>query len=71
MLAEKGSRGSTLAFIDAWTGERDRALEIISILLSSPGPFGFPGYFKLDLSRDSLRGDPRFEDLLKQAAKPL
>ncbi len=59
----------TLALVYAWTGERDRALQTISILVSSPGPFGYPEFFKLDPSFDSLRGDPRFGKILAQAPR--
>ncbi len=49
-----------LAWIYAWTGERDLAIEQLEIVAKIPhGPTY--GELRLDPVWDSLRGDPRFE----------
>ncbi len=64
---------SNLAWIYAWTGERDLAIEQLAIVAKIPCG---PTYGELRLSPvwDSLRGDPRFEKIVaslapKQVAK--
>jgi tetratricopeptide (TPR) repeat protein len=58
---------SNLAWIYAWTGERDLAIEQLEI--STKNPAG-PTYGMLRLSPvwDSLRGDPRFEKIVASLA---
>jgi tetratricopeptide (TPR) repeat protein len=58
---------SNLAWIYAWTGERDLAIEQLEI--SAKNPAG-PTYGMLRLSPvwDSLRGDPRFEKMVASLA---
>jgi TolB-like protein/predicted Ser/Thr protein kinase len=58
---------SNLAWIYAWTGERDLAIEQLEI--SAKNPAG-PTYGMLRLSPvwDSLRGDPRFEKIVASLA---
>ncbi len=58
-----------LALVYTLTGERDRALETIRILVSNAGEWSWPEYFKLDPSFDSLRGDPRFAQILAEGSK--
>jgi tetratricopeptide (TPR) repeat protein len=56
--------GSSLAFVHAWTGDKDRAIAEYSRLLRLP----FSGLNVHEMKRDPtyhpLRGDPRFEALL-------
>ena len=50
-----------LALIYAWTGEKDLALEQLSVAASLPNLFLSYGYLRLHPYWDPLRGDPRFE----------
>jgi serine/threonine protein kinase/Tfp pilus assembly protein PilF len=61
---------SGFALICAWTGERDLAIEQLEAFEKIPGG---PSYGDLRLSPvwDSLRGDPRFEKVMAEAAKPV
>jgi serine/threonine protein kinase/tetratricopeptide (TPR) repeat protein len=59
----------TLATIYAWTGEKDLAFETLFTLVKVPHGLSY-GDLKLDPAWDNLRDDPRFGDLLAQAAKP-
>ena len=59
-----------LALVYAWTGERDRAIEQLEILAGMPSNVSF-GELHFSPCWDSLRGDPRFEQLIeKLAPKP-
>ena len=59
-----------LALVYAWTGERDRAIEQLEILAGMPSNVSF-GELRFSPCWDSLRGDPRFEQLIeKLAPKP-
>jgi tetratricopeptide (TPR) repeat protein len=49
-----------LALIYAWTGEKDLALEQLSVAARIPGDLSY-GHLRLHPYWDSLRGDPRFE----------
>src|SRR5215475_4056760 len=49
-----------LALIYAWTGEKDLALEQLSIAAGLPCRLSY-GYLRLHPYWDPLRGDPRFE----------
>jgi serine/threonine-protein kinase len=58
---------SNLAWIYAWTGERDLAIEQLAIVAKIPcGPSY--GELRLDPKWDSLRGDPRFEKIVASLA---
>jgi serine/threonine protein kinase/Tfp pilus assembly protein PilF len=68
-----------LAIIYLWSGDRDAALQQLSEASKLPvwpsiGPM-FPGLtageLKLDPVWDELRGDPRFEKVIAEAAKPI
>jgi len=61
---------SNLAWIYAWTGERDLAIEQLAIVAKIPcGPTY--GELRLDPKWDSLRGDPRFERIVSSLAPKL
>ena len=55
-----------LAFVYAWTGDKDRAIAELARLLNMPFPLGAPDVHVLRVSPSfsPLRGDPRFEALL-------
>jgi hypothetical protein len=56
-----------LAMVYAWVGEKDRALE--ELARSAELPCGITyGELKLMPQWDSLRGDPRFEQILANLA---
>jgi serine/threonine protein kinase/Tfp pilus assembly protein PilF len=57
-----------LADIYAATGEKELAFELLSTLVKGPGPLGYGG-LKFDPRWDSLRSDPRFDELMARAAK--
>jgi len=57
-----------LAQVYTWTGERDRAIELVQRLMSMPG-YLTAGYLKTDPAWNPLRGDPRFEKLAATPAK--
>jgi len=58
-----------LAQIYAWTGEHDRAFELLDHLLQVPSSLTVP-VLKLDPVWDALRNDPRFQALIdKYVAK--
>jgi TolB-like protein/Flp pilus assembly protein TadD len=56
-----------LAVINAWTGEKDLALEQLSIVASIPSHVSY-GYLSLHPYWDPLRGDPRFEKIVNSLA---
>jgi TolB-like protein/class 3 adenylate cyclase/Flp pilus assembly protein TadD len=58
---------NNLALIYAWVGEKDLALEQLTISATSPGGISY-GELKLEPAWDSLRGDPRFEKLVADHA---
>ncbi len=58
---------SNLAWIYAWTGERDLAIEQLEIVAKIPGGPTY-GELRLDPVWDSLRGDPRFEKIVASLA---
>ena len=49
-----------LAEVYVWTGEKERAMEIMEKLVCFPGYVAY-GYLLRDPIWDPLRGDPRFE----------
>ena len=58
--------GRTLAVVYAWTGDKDRALAELTRLLRVPfGYYGSVHDLRVDAAFAPLRGDPRFEALLK------
>jgi tetratricopeptide (TPR) repeat protein len=56
-----------LAWIYAWTGERDLAIEQLEMVAKIPGGPTY-GMLRLDPVWDSLRGDPRFEKIVASLA---
>src|SRR5436190_5948285 len=56
-----------LAQIYAWTGEKDRAIEQIAAVERVPNTLSY-GILKLHPYWDSLRGDPRFEEIVASLA---
>ena len=62
---------TNLALVYAWTGERDRALEQLEIVAKIPvGGGSSPTYgdLKFNPCWDSLRGDPRFDQIIHSLA---
>jgi tetratricopeptide (TPR) repeat protein len=55
------------AVICAWTGERDLAIEQLTILAKIPAGVSY-GEIRLDPFWDPLRGDPRFEQIVVSLA---
>jgi serine/threonine protein kinase/tetratricopeptide (TPR) repeat protein len=58
-----------LAIIEAWSGERAAALKHLSELEELPSSPSY-GELRFDPIWDDLRGDPQFEQVIAQAAKP-
>jgi TolB-like protein len=56
---------TSLAMIYAWVGEVDSAIERLAFLAKTPGGPHY-GQLKFDPAWDSLRGDPRFAEIVKQ-----
>jgi hypothetical protein len=56
-----------LALIYAWTGEKDLALEQLSVATKLPGYLSY-GELRLHPYWDPLRGDPRFEKIVASLA---
>lgn len=52
-----------LAQVYTWTGETDKALELVRQLMNIPGYLTY-GYLKVDPSWDPLRSDPRFQEFV-------
>jgi len=59
-----------LALAYAWSGQRDQAIEQLSAVVKVPNGPTY-GDLKLDPVWDSLRDDPRFDQLMAEAAKPV
>lgn len=55
-----------LAQVYAWTGEKERAIELIQKLLTIPGYVSY-GYLLIDPAWEPLRGDPKFDGVLERA----
>jgi hypothetical protein len=53
-----------------WIGQRDNAIEQLSLLVKEAGKPSY-GELKLDPLWDPLRGDPRFEQIVEEAKKPV
>jgi TolB-like protein/class 3 adenylate cyclase/Flp pilus assembly protein TadD len=62
-----GDIAINLAQIYAWTGEKDRAIEQIAAVERVPNSLSY-GLLKLHPYWDSLRGDPRFEEIVASLA---
>ena len=56
-----------LAVIYAWTGEKDLALEQLSVAARIPGHLSY-GHLRLHRYWDPLRSDPRFEKIVASLA---
>jgi tetratricopeptide (TPR) repeat protein len=56
-----------LAQVYAWSGDRDRAIELVQKLLTMPGYTNY-GRLKLHPLWSPLRGDPRFEKIVNSLA---
>jgi TolB-like protein/Tfp pilus assembly protein PilF/phage shock protein PspC (stress-responsive transcriptional regulator) len=56
-----------LAQIYTWTGDRDRAIELVQKLVTMPGYINY-GRLKLHPLWSPLRGDPRFEKIVNSLA---
>ena len=54
-----------LAMIAAWVGDKDLAFEQLAIVVRNPSDLSY-GQLKLMPFWDPLRGDPRFEELVKE-----
>jgi len=59
-----------LGVIYAWAGEKDLAIEQIAATLQVPSSLSY-GRLRLHPFWDPLRGDPRFEQLVEEAKKPV
>jgi TolB-like protein/tRNA A-37 threonylcarbamoyl transferase component Bud32/Flp pilus assembly protein TadD len=57
-----------LAVIYAWTGEKDRAIKRVAETTHLPGSHVSYGYLRLHPLWDPLRGDPRFEAIVRSLA---
>jgi len=58
---------SNLAWIYAWSGERDLAIEQLQISAKIPNGVHY-GDLRLDPTWDPLHGDPRFEKIVASLA---
>ena len=56
-----------LAAVHAWTGDPDRAIDLIEKLLKMPGYLCY-GYLLHDPQWAPLRGNPRFDRLVRSLA---
>jgi eukaryotic-like serine/threonine-protein kinase len=59
-----------LAQIYVWTGDYDAALKELAQIVKQPRGPSY-GRLQLDPTWDAIRGDPRFEEILAEAARPL
>jgi len=59
-----------LALIYAWTGEKELALNQIAAALQGPGHITY-GQLRLHPWWDAIRDDPRFNELVEEAKKPV
>ncbi|MGI8957981.1 MAG: protein kinase domain-containing protein [Chthoniobacterales bacterium] len=68
--AEGPAYAGMRAQILGWLGNKDAALDQLEALVKQPASPSY-GDLKLNPSWDDLRGDPRFEQLLVEARKPI
>jgi tetratricopeptide (TPR) repeat protein len=61
---------TNLAMIAAWVGDKDLAFEQLESIIRLPNPLSYGG-LKLFPWWDPLRGDPRFEKILKETKQPV
>jgi TolB-like protein/Tfp pilus assembly protein PilF len=61
---------TNLAITYAWAGEKDLAIKQLEELVRIPSPVSY-GQLRLHPFWDPLRGDPRFDELVEQARKPV
>ena len=61
---------SQLALVYAWLGDRDKAFEQLFVISQLSGSPSY-GDLKLNPIWDPLRDDPRFNQLLAEAARPI
>jgi tetratricopeptide (TPR) repeat protein len=59
-----------LAMVAAWVGNKDLACEQLAVVIRRPSGLSY-GELKLLPLWDPLRGDPRFEKLVKEAKQPV
>jgi hypothetical protein len=59
-----------LALVYCWIGQRDNAIEQLSLLVKEAGKPSY-GELKQDPVWDPIRGDPRFERIVEEAKKPV
>jgi hypothetical protein len=59
-----------LAMIAAWVGDKDLACEQLASIIRGPSDLSY-GQLKLMPWWHPLRGDPRFEQILEEAKKPV
>jgi hypothetical protein len=59
-----------LAIAYAWCGDNDAVLEKLSTLSKIPSDVKY-GTLRLDPIWDPLRGDPRFEQIVEEAKRPV
>src|SRR5437763_475471 len=61
---------TNLAIIYAWVGEKDLAIKQLEEVVRIPAPISY-GQLRLHPFWDSLRDDPRFENLIGESKKPV
>jgi serine/threonine protein kinase/Flp pilus assembly protein TadD len=59
-----------LAVVYACTGEKEAALNELKVVLQIPAPISY-GQLRLHPYWDPLRGDPRFDKLVRESTKPV
>ena len=57
----------SVAQVYTWTGEKQLALDALEQLVSQPGYLSY-GYLRHDPAWDPLRGEPRFEEIVRSLA---
>ena len=61
---------TNLAITYAWVGEKDLAIKQLEEVVRIPAPISY-GQLRLHPFWDSLRDDPRFENLIGESKKPV